>query len=249
MNWEKLQAESEAMQSLVSLYDLARKTQQLYDRAKLPLPARLYQFLSSAEDEKRVSRSAIQLPRPSDRVPPDVAGDDWLWVGVRESTPSTLIPALLRSGPENGQVVIDRVQDLNPQVIRGSIYNTASRLVKDKVITRNGGEWTLGVAPETVPLIQGDVVWGPESFFQVQEKAAHRREAILYILQQYETGLMVVQLVEQLKNCTWMKAPANKDLLKDDVKKLFAEGKIRKVGNTQKWALILTEKGENSKAE
>ena len=246
MSLDKLQAEAEAVQSLLNLYELARKTKQLYDRAGLAIPDRLQKFITSDNPEdRRAGRSSLTVPRPTDRKPPEAAGDDWLWVDVRHCAPSTLIPAVILSTSEilSGQQVLDRVQELNPLLNRGSIYNAANRLVTEGVLDRSEREWRIPTTSGN-PILQGDLVWGPEPFFQVQEKAAHRREAILYLLSQYESGLMVVQLVEQLKNCPWMKAPANKDLVKDDVKKLAAEGKIRKVGNTSKWALI-TEKGEN----
>jgi Fe2+ or Zn2+ uptake regulation protein len=169
-----------------------------------------------------------------------------MWVEARSCTPTTLIPAVIRESPLplSGQQVIDRVQELNSLLNRGSIYNAANRLVSNGMLERSG-DWKLRYEPAKTPLLQEEgTVWGPESMFQAQEKAAHRREAILYILERYETGLMVVQLVEQLKNCSWMKALANKDLVKQDVKKLFGDGKIRKVGNTQKWVLVTAEKGE-----
>jgi hypothetical protein len=82
------------------------------------------------------------------------------------------------------------------------------------------------------------------------ELAAHRRDAILHILQHFEMGLEVVQLVEQLTNCSWVIAPVNKDLLKADVQVLESEGKIRRRGNTRKWEIAPPGKGdENKQAE
>jgi len=252
MSLDKLQAEADAVQSLLHLYELARTTKQLYDRAGLSIPDRLQKFITSDNpDERSNGRSSVRkIPPPPDRKPPEMADDDWLWVNVRHCTPSTLIPALIRSSPEilSGQQVLDRVQELNPLLNRGSIYNTANRLVSEGILDRSDREWKLA-SNDKEPVLQGNLVWASEKFFQVQEKASQRREAILYLLAQYETGLMVVQLVEQLNNCSWLKAPANKDLVKQDMKKLFVEGKIRKVGNTQKWALVQPDKGENRNEE
>ncbi len=44
MNWDRLQAEQEAFQSLSTLYDLARKCQEAHVRANLPLPERVRLF-------------------------------------------------------------------------------------------------------------------------------------------------------------------------------------------------------------
>jgi hypothetical protein len=246
MSLDKLQDEAEAVQSLLSLYELARKTKQLYDRAGLAIPERLLKFITSDNaDSRPTGRSSMKVPRPPDRKAPEWAGDEWIWVEVNHCTPTTLIPAVIRSSSVamSGQQVIDRVQELNPLLNRGSIYNAANRLVNNGTLDRSDREWKLKTDEPTAK-IDGQLAWGPDSVFQLSEKASLRREAILYLLGQYESGLMVVQLVEQLKNSPWMKAPANKDLLKDDVKKLFGEGKIRKVGNTQKWALVIAEKGE-----
>jgi hypothetical protein len=40
-----------------------------------------------------------------------------------------------------------------------------------------------------------------------------------------------------LRRCAWVVAPINKDLLKDDIAILLAQGRIRRRGNTKKWEL------------
>jgi hypothetical protein len=67
--------------------------------------------------------------------------------------------------------------------------------------------------------------------------AAHRREAILHILQTFRSGLQTVQIVERLREFAWVKAPVNKDLLKGDMDVLVGEGKVRHSGNSKKWVL------------
>jgi hypothetical protein len=248
MSWPRIEAESQAIQSLVQLYEQAKKCQQLYEQAHMALPEPLKRFLGIepvGNSNHSSSRPTLQIPQPSNRKPPEGAAQDWLWVNVRHCTPSTLIAAVLRQAPEMlTKQVIARVTSLNPDIVTGSIYNAATRLETTGLIDRKDGVWQIK-NQSSAPIIDNDVVWWNAQMFQVHEKAAHRRDAILYILSHFETGLEILQIVEQLQNCSWMKAPVSKDLLKVDVEVLESERKIRRRGNTRKWELAPPEKGEN----
>jgi hypothetical protein len=50
--------------------------------------------------------------------------------------------------------------------------------------------WIL-LEPEIAPLLAAGYLWGHSSVFQKQEVAAHRREAIILILEAYPSGLQV----------------------------------------------------------
>ncbi len=73
--------------------------------------------------------------------------------------------------------------------------------------------------------------------FMKQELAARRREAVLHILKLFPSGLQNLQIVEQLETCAWLKTPLNKDLMKADIEELKKAGRVKRVGNTNKWAL------------
>ncbi len=64
--WNRIQAETEAIQSLVQLYDQARKCQDLFERAQMALPEPLKRFLGLDVAEYR---SSATPPRPDLRFP------------------------------------------------------------------------------------------------------------------------------------------------------------------------------------
>ena len=76
---------------------------------------------------------------------------------------------------------------------------------------------------------------GPREIFQKSEIAGHRRDAILHVLSNFDSGLQTRQLVEQLGRCSWVHAPVNKDLIKTDLEMLAELGKVRRRGNSKKW--------------
>jgi hypothetical protein len=90
---------------------------------------------------------------------------------------------------------------------------------------------------EKAGLVRDGRLWAPPGVFAKPEMAAHRREAILHVLKHFPTGLQTVQIVEQLRNCSWLHAPVNKDLLKLDMESLLEAKKVRRRGNTKKWEL------------
>ena len=250
MSWDRIQSETEAIQSLVSLYEQARRCRELYDRAQMALPEPLKRFLGLDQPEHKSSaptRLTANIPAPQKKRP-DGADADWLWVNARECSPTTLIPAVLRaaSEPLSAKAVIEAVTNLAPQLVTGSIYNASTRLQRTGIINRSGGrhgKWELK-KPETAAVIDDGFLWGAKSMFLKDELAAHRREAIMHVLKHFEMGLELVQIVEQLRNCSWVKAPVNKDLLKADVEIMEAAHKIRRRGNTRKWESAPVEKGE-----
>lgn len=244
--WNRIQAETDAVQSLVQLYDQARKCQDLFERAQMALPEPLKRFLGldvGEHSSTAAPRLVAQIPPPQRKRPEGTSGE-WVWVRIQDCTPTTLISAVLRAagGVLSSRAAIEAVQRLKSELPSGSIYNSATRLQKSGVIDRTSG-WRL-TKPDSAPIIDGDVLWGTTSMFDKMELAAHRREAILHVLKHFEMGLQIVQLVEQLKNAYWVKAPVNKDLLKADVKILEHDRKIRRRGNTNKWELAPAEKGE-----
>lgn len=250
--WNRIQAETEAVQSLVKLYEQAQACREAYERAQMALPEPLKRFLGLVIESEGITQKSVLAPTipPPQRRRPEGVGSDWFWVNVKDCGPNTLIAAVLRSagGVLSSKDVIDRVQALHSGFPSGSIYNAATRLQKEGYLDRTAG-WRL-TKPDSAPIIDGEVVWWTAANFQKQETAAHRREAILHVLRHFQMGLMVVQIVEQLRNCSWVKAPVNKDLLKDDIKILLKDDAIRRRGNTNKYEIAPAEKGDaKGKAE
>jgi hypothetical protein len=240
MSWDRIQAEEAAFQSLLAFYEQAKKTRELYERARMPLPPRLKRFLdldaTESQTGKPRQRLGVDIPPPDVSRPTDIP-PDWVWVPIENCIPVTLIQAVIRLSGKTmpGRDVIEQIVKLRPNIPSGSIYNAATRLEKNEILHRESGQWTL---VKDGPLIEGGMVWGEPSMFAKEELAAVRRQAILHVLKYFSGGLEIMQLIEQLRNCGWVKAPVNKDLLKADVKVLESDKKIRRRGNTRKWELI-----------
>ena len=78
--------------------------------------------------------------------------------------------------------------------------------------------------------------------FNKQELAAHRRVGVLHLLRLHPAGLQTTQILEQLRNCAWLHAPVNKELIQADMEFLEGQKKVRRRGNSKKWELVPEEK-------
>jgi hypothetical protein len=241
IDWRKLDAEREAVKSLMDLYDLAKRCQQLHEAASLPVPDPLKRFLGMSDHQGTgtATKREASVEPPFHQPPPEAEGD-WVSIPVAEASVSSVALAILR------QAGMMRARDLNeavlailPEATAGSVANMGTRL-QGTVIDRTEDGWKL-LDTEAAGIITDDRLWGPISVFGVHDIAAHRREAILHILSTYPTGLQIVQIVEQLRKCSWVHAPVNKDLLKADMEVLQRQDKARRRGNSKKWEAVSAE--------
>lgn len=235
MTVDLFNAELEAQRSLLDLYEQAKKCQTLFEHAHIALPEVLKRVLGMSGTSEKTATPPISTPqRPP--MPPE-AQQDWISIRDKEATPTGIVLAILRGAkePVRAKDLNDRVMDVLPDVLRGSISNIGTRL-DGKLIRRTKEGWEL-LKPEAAGVLHKGFLWGPPSAFSKSELAAQRREALLHLLQLFESGLQIVQIVEQLKRCPWVVAPINKDLVKEDIGVLSGQQKIRRRGNSNKWEL------------
>ena len=240
MNLDRFNAEREAVQSLMEMYEQSKKCQQLFERADMALPEALQRFLGMNGNSPKAAghaRSTAHIPAPTRPHEPEGAEPDWIWINVQDSSPTSAALAILRAAkePVRAKDIVARVTELLPTVPRGSIANVGTRL-EGKLIERTPDGWKL-LNPAKAGIIRDGLLWGPPAIFSKQELAAHRRDAILHVLKHYPSGLQTVQIVEQLHNCSWVQAPINKDLLKADLEVLDTAKKVKRRGNTKKWEI------------
>jgi hypothetical protein len=243
MNFDQINAEQEAVQSLMELYAQSRKCQQLYERAGLTIPEALQRILGMNGNSQKATghaRTAPSIPAPTRPNEPVGAEPDWIWINIEDATPTSVVLAILRASKEplRHKDVVDRVIKLLPTARIGSIGNIGTRL-EGKLIERTADGWRL-LDQTKAGIITDDLLWGSPSMFNKQELAAHRRDAIVHLLTHYKTGLQTVQIVEELHNCSWVQAPVNKDLLKADLEILRTKGKIKR-GSSKKWGITSKE--------
>jgi len=239
MNSHRIDDELQAVESLRGLYDQAQKCKQLYEQAQMALPEPLQRFLGINMNGTGTAISvhaAPFIPPPERRNAPKESEADWISISITDASPNCVTLAVLREAgaPVHHGDLTSRVSKLLPKVPSGSITNVGTRL-QGKLIDRTKAGWVL-LKPELAGILKGERVWGPPDIFGKMEIAAHRREAILHILRNHNTGLQIVQLLEQLLRCPWVHAPINKDLLKADMESL--KDKVRRRGNSKKWEII-----------
>ena len=237
MSPDLFNAEQEALRSLMDWLEQAKKCQALYERAHMKLPEPLKRVLGMESSSEKPSGSHIE---PPDRPPmPPEAESDWIWISQEYATVTSVVLAVLRAAkaPLRAKDVSERVVAILPAVPYGTVANVGSRL-NDKEIQRTEDGWKL-LHPENAGVIYQGNFWGPPAIFDKFELAAHRRNAILHLLRHFRTGLQTVQILGELQKCnSWVRAPINKDLLKEDMEFLQDKGKVRRRGNSKKWEVV-----------
>lgn len=236
MNNDLFSAEMEATQSLVELYAQAKKCQALFERAHMALPEPLRRVLGMNGTEERSSAPA-NIAAPTKPPMPVDATPDWIWINAKSAAPAAIVLALLRESKSavRPKELIDRVTTLL-DVPAGTVYNVGPRLEAKGIIKRSDDGWEL-VKRDAAGLIHKGYFWGAPSAFGKYDLAAQRREALLHVLGFHPTGLQIVQILQQLKRCSWVAAPVNKDLVKEDIQALVDEGKVERQGNTKNWKI------------
>jgi hypothetical protein len=201
-----------------------------------PLPEQLKEFFGPSRSHGR-KFDTVSIAAPWRKGRPTDATDEWFSVDVKEASATGLVLAVLRRAakPVKAKDVVELVSQLNPMIVRGSINNIGTRL-GGKLIDRGDEGWSL-VDPSKAGVIYDGYLWGPKEIFEKTEIAAHRREAILTFLHAFPGGLQTVQIVDQLRNTGWVRAPASKDLVKADMELLEAQNKVRRISNSRKWCL------------
>lgn len=229
-------AELDAIQSLQALFEAAGECKRLHERARMPIPAALQRFFAISAT---VNKKADALTKPPEKTPrPHEVPSDWISINVRDAYATTLTLAVMRETglPMRPKDIVTKVQELNPQTSSGAIYNLGKRLDGTALVRGDEG-WEL-VNADTAPVLQDDLVWNDPDNFTSHELAAHRRDAIMYLLGLFRMGQQTSQLIELLQSCAWLKAPVSKELVQDDVEILSKDGKIKRRGASKKWELV-----------
>ena len=237
---DPLKAEQEAYKSLSELLDKVDKCRVLFEEAHLALPEPLKRILSigsnGANGSGQKPQSSVQVPPPEAPPRPPEANADWIYMDAAEVTPTALVLAVMRAAkaPLRPRQILEQVNSISPETPSGSIYNVGARLDKKVIGKTEDGGWTL-LDETAAPILYKDFVWGPASVFDPHDLALHRRDAIVHLLMCNKAGLQIVQLVDQLRGCSWVRASFSKDLLKADMEVLARDGRVKKRGNSGKW--------------
>jgi hypothetical protein len=234
-----LKLEMEAYRGLADLLGQAEKVRSLFERAGSPLPDALQRLIRSNGNVRM--QISVGEYMPSD-TPPNY-DPEWLWVDLKSATPGTLALAILKAStdPLTAREIHERVRALPEmaEVSMGTIANVGTRALENGLITRtDDGHWQL-VDADKAGLIHGEHVWGKVQAFQMQELAAHRRNAIVHLLRLNPVGLQATQILAHLqkRDLVRQEIPVNKALVKSDLEAMDGE-RVRKRGNSKKWEAI-----------
>jgi hypothetical protein len=241
MSATQLDGLKEAANSVVELIEQAERCKRLHERHGLALPEILKRILSVNGAGNHLIAPRF-TPAPEYKARPAEAQPDWICIRLEDATPTSIALAHLRAakGPVRAKDIVAAVQSVLSNVPSGSIANIGSRL-DGKLIKRNDNGWTLN-KPENAGVISDGLLWGRVEIFGKHEMAAHRRDAILHVLQFFPSGLQTSQIIEELKKCSsWVRATVNKELVQDDMEILSADGKVKRRGASKKWELSPTD--------
>jgi len=236
---DQFEAERKAVESLSKLLNLASECKRLHENAGLPLHPLLVRIFSNSKSVASLHPQSITIPAiQRDRTPKE-AREDWISIDAKSASPTTIAIAVMRekARPIQPRELVELVSKILPNVAPGSIYNLGVRLEQEGRLLKGEEGWTLS-APDKAPILDSGVLWGAVDTLVKQDIAAHRREAIIHILKMDTAGLQTVQLVAKLNSCAWVKAPANKDLVKIDMQVLEESGLVRQRGNSRKWEAV-----------
>jgi hypothetical protein len=243
MSTDRLNAEQEAVRSVLSLIELAERSRQLHERAGMTMPEPLRRILGIVDTPERSPQPRVTVPAPTSPPRPQEAQPGWIWINAEDASPTSVVLAILRGSKEpiRAKDVTAKVHAIQPKVITGSISNIGNRLDGDKIIQRTDEGWSLKER-DKAPVFHDGYFWGAPGVFGKQELAAHRRDGILHLLHVSPGGLQAAQIVEQLRVCPWLHAPLNKELVQADIENLEREKKVRRRGNSRKWETVPEEK-------
>lgn len=123
---------------------------------------------------------------------------------------------------------------------RGAWCLLLGKAAREGVIDYTATGWLLRENQPRIE-IEGTHLWGHREVFQAQDIALYRRMAILHVLQSYAGGLQISQISEALsKWCPWFdsRIAHSQFLVKTDIGILADKKLVRKIGDSQKWALV-----------
>lgn len=238
------QAELEASRSLVALMEAAERCREAYARANMALPEPLQRYfgLDRRASEAKKEKPGFAVPAP-EREPPPGSAPEWISIPAEHASPPSVVLTVLRQGgggPIRAGLLVEKVKAI-VQTTEGTLANAGTRLQSEGLIERGPDGWRL-LNTTKAPVLFKDRLWGPADIFGKYELAAHRREAILYLLGLLG-GLQTGQIIEHLRKCPWLRAPVNKEVVQDDVEVLAKENKIRRVSHSKKWILATAKEG------
>jgi hypothetical protein len=159
--------------------------------------------------------------KPDYGAPPKGALPDWVAMKAKGATPHSLVLAVLKASnliPIPRARVSNIVSDLRGLKGSNAGYNALMELGKKGIAVEVDEGWIL-VDHALGGIIDGEILWIPETQLTDGDRANHRREAIIIMLKR-EGKLLTAEISRGLKNASWVKAGSNENFVKSDMAQL-----------------------------
>ena len=177
--------------------------------------------------------SLVRIPaKPDFGPPPEGAGDDWVPFKAVSASPHALTMAVMRAQkqPLSRAELSNRVSEIRHLKGSNAGYNALGRLVEIGEVSGDAVTgWTLKNKGRG-GVISGEYLWSLESELTDADRAAHRREGIVSLLE-LNRQLQTAEVSRGLQDMPWIKAGANRNFVKADMAQLEREGIVRRLQN------------------
>lgn len=252
---DALKREADAYAALSELMVDADRCATKFERAGLPLPARLARFLERASqeggaDEQLVLPSSNSSPpnprpkRPRALDTHEMAGSSaeagFIQVPWEDLSTTTAVLALLReAGTASMDDLIAAASLRGRDVSRGTLFNIGARLEKEGVLSRESTSWTLVAGAQVASLSKdGTVASGPPDAFTPQETAVFRRERVLaFFGSRGASGARRSEVLDALRSDHVAFADVSTHVVQADLRELASRGRIVCDRATKMWRL------------
>jgi hypothetical protein len=177
------------------------------------------------------------IPAKPDHGPkPEEAGKEWVSLRLEVASPQALTMAAMRhhNRPLEWSVISNIVARLRGMKGSGAAYNVLARLEKSGDILERENGWVLKDT-QNGGLLTEDYLWTPLELMTDYDKAAHRREGILLLLEENKR-LLTSEIIRGLEQMDWIKTISTQDFVKSDMYQLEKQGIIRRL-ETKEWEI------------
>jgi hypothetical protein len=172
---------------------------------------------------KPATERKLLIPQKPDYGLPPKGAEDWVALKAIGASPHALAVAILKEyGPIERPRLSKMVSDIRGLKGSNAGYNALTELHRQQLVQETPDGWVLNDS-RIGGNLEGDVLWSPEDQLTPADRAAHRREGILLLLE-LNGGMLSYEISHSLERCDWIRAGKNRNFVKADMAQLEREG-------------------------
>jgi hypothetical protein len=178
----------------------------------------------------------LLIPKKPDYGLPPKGAETWVALKATGASPHALTVAILK---EYGPIERPRLSNMVSEIrgLKGSNagYNALTELAKQNLAREIPYQGWILNDDSIGGILKGDILWSPEDQLTPADRAAHRREGILLLLE-LNGEMLSYEISHSLEQCDWIRAGKNRNFVKADMAQLDREGIVRRLDD-KKWIL------------